>query len=270
MNIFKNNRKMLNIFSRNYIWYIILIIFVIVSCMYYDREVENCVKSGTISQIKASLSDYYINIFSGAAIINKYGKRDYDIPFMWFSIQLVVCAITSLKPYYYSSYKDVYALIKSKKRTNYIIKQIFDTFIKIVLVYIVIMITIVLYSSSKGYISTEIHYELFQNINSYMGINIGMYIYPLLYSVMMAILQVYLNMYINRIIVIAFIVAYNILAIYIPIWYILGNMSMIYRSINSAIKVEYSVIACCLLIMIFIILVVFKFQKYDVVSMEER
>lgn len=106
MNISKNNKKVYNIFSKNYIWYIILIIFIIVSCMYFDKYVGNYVKSVTVSTIKVSLSDYYINIFSGAAIINKYGKKDYDIPFMWLSIQLIICAIISLKPFYYSSYKD--------------------------------------------------------------------------------------------------------------------------------------------------------------------
>ena len=238
--------------------------------MYFDKYVGNYVKSVTVSTIKVSLSDYYINIFSGAAIINKYGKKDYDIPFMWLSIQLIICAIISLKPFYYSSYKDLYKLIKSEKRTDYIIRQICDIFIKIVLVYVVIIAVIVLYSFGKGYISTEVHYELFQNMNSDRGINIGTYIYPLLYSVMMAVLQVYFNMYINRVIVIAFIVAYNILAIYIPSWYVLGNMSMVYRSSNSVVKIECSVIVCCILIVIFTILTIFRFQKYDVISTEEK
>ncbi len=87
---------------------------------------------------------------------------------------------------------------------------------------------------------------------------------------MMAVLQVYFNMYINRVIVIAFIVAYNILAIYIPSWYVLGNMSMVYRSSNSVVKIECSVIVCCILIVIFTILTIFRFQKYDVISTEEK
>lgn len=270
MNIFKNNRKVFNIFSRNYIWYIILIIFVMISCMYFDKNIENYVKSETISHIKASIPDYYINIFSGEPILNQYHKKDYDIPFMWFSIQLIICAVISLKPFYYSSCKDVYTLIKSEKRTNYIIKQICDIFIKIILVYVVVMAVIVLYSFSKGCINTEVHYELFQSMNGNRVINIGTYVYPFLYSIMMAVLQLYLNMYINRIIVIALIVAYNISAIYIPVWYVLGNMSMIYRSSNPAVKVHYSVIVCCLLIVIFAILSIFRFQKYDVVSTEEK
>ena len=77
---------------------------------------------------------------------------------------------------------------------------------------------------------------------------------------------IYFNMYINRVIVIAFIVAYNILAIYIPSWYVLGNMSMVYRSSNSVAKIECSVIVCCILIVIFTILTIFRFQKYDVIS----
>lgn len=131
--------------------------------------------------------------------------------------------------------------------------------------YVVIIAVIVLYSFGKGYISTEVHYELFQNMNSDRRINIGTYIYPLLYSVMMAVLQVYFNMYINRVIV-----AYNILAIYIPSWYVLGNMSMVYRSSNSVVKIECSVIVCCILIVIFTILTIFRFQKYDVISTEEK
>ena len=108
--------------------------------------------------------------------------------------------------------------------------------------------------------------QMFQNMNGDRGINIGTYIYPLLYSVMMAVLQVYFNMYINRVIVIAFIVAYNILAIYIPSWYVLGNMSMVYRSSNSVVKIECSVIVCCILIVIFTILTIFRFQKIEIIA----
>jgi hypothetical protein len=116
----------------------------------------------------------------------------------------------------------------------------------------------------------SVRFDLYGNGESDGGINIGTYIYPLLYSVMMAVLQVYFNMYINRVIVIAFIVAYNILAIYIPSWYVLGNMSMVYRSSNSVVKIECSVIVCCILIVIFTILTIFRFQKYDVISTEEK
>ena len=62
---------------------------------------------------------------------------------------MIICAIISLKPFYYSSYKDLYKLIKSEKRTDYIIRQICDIFIKIVLVYVVIIAVIVLYSFGK-------------------------------------------------------------------------------------------------------------------------
>ena len=267
MNMFKSNRKIFNIFNNNYVWYIILAIFVIVSCMYFDKDITNRIKAGIINQINISVPDYYINIFSGEAILNKYGKRDYDIPFMWMSVQLIVCAVISLKPFYCSSYKDVYKLIQSRSRTNYIIRQIYDILIKIVSVYAVIMAVIVLYSFGKGNINIDIHYELFDSMNN--GAGIGIYIYPFIYSIMMALLQLLLNMYMNRVIAIALIIACNITAIYIPVWYTLGNISMIYRSSNLGTDVRYSVIACVILIIMFVILSIYRFNKYDVICTKE-
>lgn len=272
MSIFRGIRKT---FNNIILWYILAMILAIVSSIYFDEKILNIVKSGVLGNSKISLYDYIINIFGGVSV-NKGGKKDYDIPFIWLSIQFIIFAVSFLKPFYYSTHKDIMKLVKTKSRKIYIIKQLIEIFVKVLLVYTSIFAGVILYAVCKGAEFNSVHPELFMalyKVNVISSVKMQMLIYPVLYSILMSLFQLCLNMYLDRMIVLVIIIAYDILAIYVPVWFMLGNMSMLYRSVcvvKPAVDFHIAAVASMILIIIIIAISIFKFTKYDIIRDGEK
>lgn len=223
---------------KNTFKYFVCIVFTIVVCILFTRRTEHAASSGILPQGAPCAGDYILYIFGGMNWYNSGKNAQLEIPYIWMSIQLLVCSCVFSYPV-----RDIYGkgtsiLLHSGSRTQWWLCKCLWAVEQVFTVYICILTGIFLSSFLFGSVSMHINTDAFRLIEGvYLKDNVSagfsMLVPPLLYSITITMIQIAISLICNPAVSLAAIVLYDVLSVYSMSPYILGNISMLYR--NSAI-----------------------------------
>lgn len=250
------------------LFYMMIVVFTILCCCDFKIRIENL---NNANLNKTTFSDCLLYILGGVGKVENIEERNFKLPFIWLTLQLLVLLMGYSAPYLKGFIKDEWKLMRSNSRKQYMIWQIVYVILRVSMIYICVCAGGIIYITCSGMNYSGINYGYFlQMYNVKIKDNVGLWIlvFPWLYGIFEGIMQIFLNMYLGRLLSVAFILSYNILCVYITSSFLLGNMALLFRNsfiVENGCEIAYGMIAGVIISAIVICVSVRRFNRVDIV-----
>ena len=259
----------------NLLKFAIAFLFTVTCCLFFNQIIAMKIETGKIKEMPG-LYDYIVYILGGMKEYVQTKEKEFDVPFIWATIQLLVGFAVFLYPTKDLEGRGMAILIKAQNRKNWWISKCIWTVIQVLCIYAIIWAGIIVSFIVMGNYSFTLNQDICAEIlgtslKSTSGLLLFAIVLPLISSLMFALVQMSLSLIIGPIFSLTLVFAYQVISSYVISAFLLGNYSMILRCdhfVKNGVNANIGVIAELCISVIFVIVGSIYFQKYDALEKE--
>lgn len=231
----------------NLLKFVIAFVFTVTCCIFFHQIIAMKIETGKVKEMPG-FYDYIVYILGGMKEYVQTKDKEFDVPFIWATIQLLVGFAVFLYPTKDLEGRGMAILIKSQNRKNWWISKCIWTVIQVLCIYAIIwagiIVSFIVMGNHSFTLNQDICIEILGiSLKSTTGLLLFAIVLPLISSLMFALLQMSLSL-------------------------IIGPILRCDRFVKSGVNPSIGIIVELCLSAVFVIVGSIYFKKYDVLEKE--